>query len=336
MLYVQLSASSITWQKMVAPGRRNLGDARLLLYIALGGLLGGAFVAFDLVAEAHIGAGTLAGPMGRAHDIIDHVLPIVVGGLLGLSAHYFTVRARLHVAEDRLSRADALRARLQKVERDQAVWVLSAAILHELNNPLQALGLLLDELSSVAPGALDHGELLARARGQSERVRSALQRLRTLRSADDEPQCRAIRLDPLITSLAADASALAAEDGLQVQVDCSRSVSASADPVFLRTILENLIHNSLQSLRARGSGRLSITLVSEAEFAVVRVSDDGPALEPEVRNALFVPLVTTKRDGLGLGLPIARALARSMRGDLRLDDIESKVFRLELPRGEQS
>ena len=50
-----------------------------------------------------------------------------------------------------------------------------------------------------------------------------------------------------------------------------------------------------------------------------------------MRAVLFEPLRTTKTQGLGLGLPIARALARSMRGELSFDDATSKVFRLELP-----
>jgi signal transduction histidine kinase len=66
---------------------------------------------------------------------------------------------------------------------------------------------------------------------------------------------------------------------------------------------------------------------------VVRVCDDGPPLDPEARTTLFEPLRTTKTTGLGLGLPIARALARAMRGDLSLEEAEAKAFRLELPLG---
>jgi two-component system C4-dicarboxylate transport sensor histidine kinase DctB len=69
---------------------------------------------------------------------------------------------------------------------------------------------------------------------------------------------------------------------------------------------------------------------------VVRVGDDGPPIDPGVRDSLFEPLRTTKAEGLGLGLPIARALARAMRGDVALEDGEGvrgagKMFRVELP-----
>jgi two-component system, NtrC family, C4-dicarboxylate transport sensor histidine kinase DctB len=63
----------------------------------------------------------------------------------------------------------------------------------------------------------------------------------------------------------------------------------------------------------------------------VHVSDDGPVIDPAVRTTLFEPMRSTKSHGLGLGLPIARALARAMRGDLSLEDVEGKAFRLELP-----
>lgn len=74
-----------------------------------------------------------------------------------------------------------------------------------------------------------------------------------------------------------------------------------------------------------------IRLATEDGRAVVRVFDDGPPLDPGMRAALFEPLRTTKTRGLGLGLPIARALARAMRGELSFDEVDGKTFRLELP-----
>jgi signal transduction histidine kinase len=66
---------------------------------------------------------------------------------------------------------------------------------------------------------------------------------------------------------------------------------------------------------------------------LVRVADDGPALSSEVSSTLFDPLRSTKAQGLGLGLPIARALARAMRGDLLLESGKKKSFCLQLPLG---
>jgi signal transduction histidine kinase len=288
------------------------------------------YVVFDVLSEAKIRSGTLTGHLADAHAIVDRVFPVAVGALLGVCAHYLRLRAQLSAAQEAAGRAEALRSRLQKVERDQAVWVLAAAVLHELNNPLHALGLLLDELAATKGEGPYPTNLVARARTQADRALSHLKMLREV-GTTGEPQLQRVALDRVLRALAGDLAPLAAEDGLEVRLECDRPVQASADPSYVRTILENLLDNSLGSLRDRGGGRITIRLAAERGRAVVRVCDDGPPVDPVVRSGLFEPLRTTKANGLGLGLPIARALARAMRGDLALEEADGKIFRLELP-----
>jgi signal transduction histidine kinase len=142
-------------------------DRRLIRYVALGFLASAAFVAFDLYSESMIGAGTISGRHAGVHFVVDHVLPLIIGPLLGVAAHYVFLRSRLTRAEESAARAEALRTRLQKVERDQAFWVLAATVLHELNNPLHALRLLLDELATDVDAA-GRADFLGRARTQSD------------------------------------------------------------------------------------------------------------------------------------------------------------------------
>jgi len=301
--------------------------------VLLGLLAGAIYVSFDLVSEAKLRAGTLTGPLSQAHDLVDHSIPLLAGALIGLSIYQRRLRARLAAAEEAASRAEALRARLLKVERDQAVWVLAAAVLHELNNPLHALGLLLDEHQACADDSAQRAELVERAHAQVRRALAHLETLRTMQG-NGEPEAQPIALDHLLASLAADVSALG-ESAVQVRAECREHVTINADSSYLRAILENLLDNSLHSLRAVQGGRVTMTLSTEAGRAVVLVTDDGPALDPSVRATLFDPLRTTKSHGLGLGLPIARALARAMHGELSLDASSAKSFRLELPLSEQ-
>lgn len=304
-------------------------DLRLTLYVALGALVGAAYVSFDVLSESRLESGTLTGPLAGLHVVVDRAFPVLVGALLGVSAHYLRLRRRLSAAEEAASRAEALRTRLQKVERDQAVWVLVAEVLHELNNPLHALGLLLDE-HAVEEDDARRGDLLVRARAQTDRARSQLAILRSMRGLG-EPEVERIALERVVGTLAQDVGSLAAEDGLVVLMECDAPVRASADATFVRTILENLLDNSLCALRTGGGRQITIRLAEEDGRAVVCVTDDGPPLDAEVRRTLFEPLRSTKTQGLGLGLPIARALARAMRGELSFDETKGKAFRLELP-----
>jgi len=281
------------------------------------------------MSESRIRAGTLTGLMAGAHTLIDRLSPVLVGILLGLSAHYLRLRARLSSAESAAARA---RARLQKVERDQAVWVLAAAVLHELNNPLHAIGLLADELAVPETGgdAAARTTLVHRIRAQIDRARGHLQTLRDMRTAG-EPDMQAVTLEGVIGSIAEQVAPVAGAQGVLVEARCERSVLAAADPTYVRVILENLVDNALAALREGGGARVTIQLSEEGGRAIVRVRDDGPPIDAEIDAALFEPLRTTKTHGLGLGLPIARALARAMHGDLSLERAVGKAFRLELP-----
>lgn len=310
-------------------------DARLLVYVAIGALLGGAFVVFDIFSESRLESGTLTGAMASVHSVIDRIVPILAGALLGVCAHYLKLRAQLSAANEAASRAEALKIRLHKVERDQAVWVLAAAVLHELNNPLHALGLLLDEQASCENDEALRADLVQRARVQADRALSQLALLRSMRALA-EPDFERIGLNQVVSALAEDVRALAAEHGHAVRVDAARPVSAHADAMYVRTILENLLDNSLHALRGIAGGLIEIRLQVDGGRAIVRVSDNGLPLDSTIRASLFEPLRSTKTQGLGLGLPIARALARAMGGDLSFDDASEKTFFLELPLGETS
>jgi signal transduction histidine kinase len=288
------------------------------------------YVFFDALSESRIESGTLTGFLASAHAVVDRTSPVLVGALLGVCVHYLRLRSQLAAAQEAAARSEALRTRLHKVERDQAVWVLVAAVLHELNNPLHALGLLLDELGTCDGDDARRADLVERARAQADRALAHLRALRSMRGLG-EPELQRIALDRVIASVAHDVGSLAAEDGLTIRTECANAVRANADPSYVRTIVENLVDNSLHALRAGGGGVVTVHVASEDGRAVVRVSDDGPPLDAAARASLFEPLRSTKTHGLGLGLPIARALARAMRGDLSLEESSAKAFRLELP-----
>jgi signal transduction histidine kinase len=308
---------------------RSSRDARLVAYVVVGTLMGAAYVAFDVLSESRLEHGTLTGALASLHVVVDRGGPLLVGAMLGIFVHYLSLRKELTAAEEVATRAEALRTRLLKVERDQAVWVLVAAVLHELNNPLHALGLLLDEHAAETDEA-ERARLIERARLQAGRARQHLGVLRAMKSFR-EPEAAKVALDRIVLSLADDVRSIAAEDGVTVGAECALPISASADRTYVRTILENLVDNSLCALRAGGGGRVMMTVAAENGRAVVRVTDDGPPLDRESEGHLFEPLRTTKTQGLGLGLPIARALARAMRGELSFEDTQPKAFRLELP-----
>jgi signal transduction histidine kinase len=68
-----------------------------------------------------------------------------------------------------------------------------------------------------------------------------------------------------------------------------------------------------------GRGRIDVTTMRQDGSAVVRISDTGPGIAPEIREQIFEPFFTTKARGGGLGLPIARRTAELHGGTLTLE-----------------
>lgn len=268
------------------------------------------------------------------HNVVDDVIPLVVGALLGGALHYLRVRSRLALEEK--DRADALKTRLQHVERHQAVWVVAAATLHELKNPLHSMGLLVDELEAAAEDEPDRvHDLTRRVRTQFDRALVPLDALRSL-ARSQRHGGRPESISDVTSQVLRELEPVLRERGVSIVVVDTAPPDARAESAYFRIILENLLGNSLECLRGESReerGHIRVAVEPQGETVCVSVSDDGPGLPAEAREALFRPLETSKEGGLGLGLPIARALARAMDGDLVLSSTEgwSTTFRLTLP-----
>jgi signal transduction histidine kinase len=254
---------------------------------------------------------------------------MVCGCLLGVAVHYLRLRQR--VLELERQRADELSRRLGKIERDQAVWVISASLLHALKTPLHALGLLLDELLELPePISEERRGLLERARVQGERLADKLQTLRAL-PASRELDFPRVELGSVIREMSQPLARMAAKSHVSLEV-AGEDPSVRAHPSYLKIILDNLVDNSVDALRGRGQGRVKIEVREHDTKACVSVWDDGPGLSEAARVDLFEPLQTRKAGGLGLGLSTSRQLARAMGGDLISVEVDrGTCFRLTLP-----
>jgi signal transduction histidine kinase len=281
----------------------------LLAGATLGVVYGLANAAMDALDRRHA-----LGALGPLHPIVDHVLPILLGMLFGLAVHRWLLREKTAVAE--AARAEELALRLQHVERDQAVWVVATATLHDVRTPLHALGLLLEELSDELGDERAGGALVTRARAQASRIERSLRALREL-AAEARPVIRAVPVEELVKSVTADLAPLAREAEIALRTSTREPIEVAADPLHLRIALENVIRNAIESTRGHGH-KVLVQVLRDGDRGAIAVSDDGPGIPDELRAAVFEPLTTTKEKGLGLGLPVARALVRAMGGELLL------------------
>jgi two-component system, NtrC family, sensor kinase len=210
-------------------------------------------------------------------------------------------------------------AELLEAHRLASIGQLASGVAHEINNPL---GVMLGYLT-----------LLRRDAAIGER-----EELRILE--DETRQCQAIvaglldlarpprlqRSDVDLGELARDATDRLTEsgrsEGVTVRVRDSAPVQVSADEGKLRQIVMNLVGNAVEAVREGGAAAPEVTISWErrGERAALHVDDRGPGISADVRARLFEPFFTTRARGHGLGLAIARTLARAHGGDIVLTD----------------
>ncbi len=222
-------------------------------------------------------------------------------------------------------REDALERRLDHERRLATLGEMSAVLAHEIRNPLASLKghaqLLVEMLADAAA-----------ARTKAERVVSEAVRLEVLtsdllefvRSADIE--CRPTPLAALLRESAAEI------DRRRVRVDAARAPTTwNLDPARMRQVLTNLIRNALQASPA--SADVEVAAALHDGDLVLTVRDHGAGLPPGDPADLFEPFHTTRTQGTGLGLTVARRLVELHHGTIHAFNHEGggAVFRVVLP-----
>src|SRR6266545_3547704 len=252
--------------------------------------------------------------------------------LLDLSRSLSEMTAKLRSDEQRMrDQIDELERRAQKLreaqerlirtERLASVGRLSAGLAHEIGNPLAALLGLEDLLLQGGQSAGEQHDFLLRIRKETERIHRVLRDLldfaRAASRRDDQPGA--------IAEAISDAVALVRPQGSFRDVALSVDAEPDLPPVMLGNdhlvqVLLNLLLNAADASGPRGK----VTLRANRNGSSIRVlvEDDGPGIDPAIRERLFEPFVTTKEvgKGTGLGLAVCRGLVESAHGTIQLDE----------------
>ena len=206
-----------------------------------------------------------------------------------------------------------------------------AQISHELRTPLNAiLGLGHAEMAlNPAPETKARMEILVQSAESLTLILDDILDMSAIQSG--AVPIRIIRADPVaaITATVALYRPMFVAKGLDLGVDLAGELAGDLpragmlDPQRLRQCLGNLLSNAL---KYTAQGRVTIRVLRAApEMLAIEVSDTGPGIAPDAREAVFAPFHRGPglESGSGLGLAISRALARQMGGDLVLQPTEN-------------
>jgi two-component system sensor kinase FixL len=236
-------------------------------------------------------------------------------------------------------RMQELQAELLHVSRLSGMGQLASALAHELNQPLTAIinyAQACRHLLAVPdrPTQVQPIDLLDKVAAQAERAGQIIRRLRGFVEKGEierTPQ----NLNKLVEEACALALVGARDEGVHATFDLAADLPpVSADKVQIQQVIVNLVRNAVEAMRAVERRELAIaTAVPAAGIVEVAVRDTGPGISREVADRLFKPFVTTKEDGMGIGLSICLTIAEAHGGRLWVEarDGGGTVFHMTLP-----
>lgn len=110
----------------------------------------------------------------------------------------------------------------------------------------------------------------------------------------------------------------------------SPNLAIRADTAQIEMVLLNLVKNAVESLDKTASPAIRIEAEADGPHVIIRVSDNGPGIEPEALEQIFIPFYTTKKTGSGIGLSLSRQIMQLHGGQLTAESKpgQGSTFRL--------
>jgi two-component system sensor kinase FixL len=261
--------------------------------------------------------------VGQRSDGSTFPMELAVGEMRVRDQRFFTGFIRdLTERQQTEARLQDLQSELVHMSRLTAMGEMASALAHELNQPLSAIanymkgsrrllqnsqqqdaGLVRDAMDKAADQALRAGDIIRRlrdfvARGESER--------------------RVEDVKKLIEEASALALVGAKDKGVRVRFAFTPRLDyVLADKVQVQQVLLNLIRNAIDAMETAITRELVIaTSAAPDNMIEISVADTGAGIAPEIAGQLFQPFVTTKSQGMGVGLSISRTIVESHGGSI--------------------
>ena len=247
-------------------------------------------------------------------DILEVGLYFLAGGITGIIVDRERREAR----------------KLKEAENLALLGQATAAVAHELKNPLIAIGGFAQRIYRDLPEDHPHKKRLKIIVDQAKHMENLLREMLDY-SRPVSLNLRRHEIKELVEEVVSLSKLLAEEAGVELVTEFTPApVEVVADGGRIKQVLLNLVHNAIQA--SPPGAQVKIVVRKEGGDAIVEVIDEGPGIPPEEMEKIFCPFYTTKHQGTGLGLAISRKIVIAHGGRLEVDSTpgQGSTFRLRL------
>jgi PAS domain S-box-containing protein len=234
---------------------------------------------------------------------------------------------------------------LTRMSQLTTVGAMAASIAHEINQPLAAIVTQgqagMRWLSRATPDLKEAADSLRRIVENADRVSTIINGIRAMFKTDS-----GAKTDLEISELVLEVLSFTDDElhrcGIQVQTDLAENLpSVQADRVQLQQVMLNLISNAVEAMRFVSDRPRLLTIKSEfhaPDGVLVTFKDTGSGIAVQDVDRIFAPFVTTKSNGMGMGLAICRSIVEAHGGRIWVTpgELHGSAFHAFLPSASQA
>ena len=258
------------------------------------------------------------------HSMIVFGFAVLVIGVLGMATIFY-------LQQSHLQKINSLEAEISRQERLSELGNMAATVAHEIRNPLNSVSMGLQRLKgefTPTQDPDDYARFLSLMQGEVRRLNSIVEQFLSLaRPLKLQPE--RLSVEEFLNELTALMTGEANASKVQIELKVSPGLPPlEADRNYLKQLLLNLILNGIQAMPQGGT--LTVGARPDKDFLELTVTDQGTGIAPEAIARIFEPYYTTKANGSGLGLSIARRIVEAHRGNIRVDSAPDKGSRFQI------
>ncbi len=238
------------------------------------------------------------------------------------------------MVEERTAELRSAQELLIRAEKLAAAGRLAAGIAHEINNPLQPIRVNLELMQEdLEAGNAIHAEDISEALRSVKRISRIVERLQefTRKRSDETPDMESLPLAGVVQDVVTLSRTYARKSGVNIQLQLDEDTYIYGNRDQLEQVFLNLILNSQAAMPDGGS--IHISSYVESDKVIMRFTDTGDGIAPELINTIFEPFFSTKEDGSGLGLFISYGIMQNHNGSIDVESTlgEGTTFTLTFP-----
>ncbi len=237
-----------------------------------------------------------------------------------LADHFNAMLARLQTAQTEL--AQYHQDQLAHADRLATIGQMAAAIAHEIRNPLTGISGALSVLGRGFPEDDQRRDVIRQSQLLIERLNKTVEDI-LVYSRPSPPKLQRVRLDEVVARACSLVASEANKARIQIQQETldAATLWVDADPQHLQQLVVNLVFNAIHASPAGSEVHVRAYAATDdggAECVRIEVEDRGKGMKPEDLEKAFTPFFSTKAQGTGLGLPIAKQIVKRHGGTITL------------------